>query len=102
MTYLLTLQINVDREEATLHGSAEGLRTLASRLEALARIAEQGTRDHVHLMSAAWGGGELAGDPPGSPPHAAAIVQKLSIYGWPDGGVESQSTDPRRDQHLST
>ena len=96
MAYLLAVESSQDGSEITLHGSAEGLRALARWLVALAHVAEQGERDHAHLLSEAWGAGELAGRAPMPGTSGERPVHQLTIYAWPDGAqADSGAAGPQ-------
>ena len=46
-------------DEMEIHLDRDGLKTLLNQL----RFLEEGRTDHVHLMSAAWGGTHLEDEP---------------------------------------
>jgi Immunity protein 32 len=51
---MITVELK-DGDEVEVHLDAEGLSTLMAQL----RFLETGKTDHVHLMTASWGGSEL-------------------------------------------
>ncbi|GBF59045.1 hypothetical protein PbB2_02737 [Candidatus Phycosocius bacilliformis] len=59
-------------DEIEMHLDAEGLRILLSELNLL----QDGRTDHIHLMSEAWGGVDLVGQPRN---QGFAIVHHMKI-----------------------
>jgi hypothetical protein len=48
---MLTVEKDKEAEQIFIHGSPEGLRWLASRLEAIAAETEKSGRSHDHFMT---------------------------------------------------
>ncbi|WP_422025249.1 Imm32 family immunity protein [Roseovarius sp.] len=74
---MITVEI-VDNEMAEMHLDRLGIQQLIHHLE---QLKDRETDDHVHLMTAEWGGGELGSDLQNTDP-SAQLVQKLTVYYW--------------------
>jgi hypothetical protein len=79
--YSLTVQTDNDCDQVFIHGSPEGLRFLAKRLEAIAASAEKHGQSHDHLMTEEWGGNELSSELQGGG-ESFKLINQLIVYGW--------------------
>jgi hypothetical protein len=73
---LLSVECSESREVVEIHLNRRGLESL---IEVLSALRDACPPDHVHLMSAEWGGGELTGGPENA---AFAAAKHLKICVW--------------------
>ena len=71
---LLTFELKKDGDEIELHGNAQGLRHLISRIEAALK-----NRDHEHLMTAEWGGNDLSDEKQG---EENELIHHVKLMFW--------------------
>ena len=71
---LLTFEISEDGLEIDIHGSEEGLKSLADKLMRVAQLGE-----HEHLMTSAWAGNELSEEKQGI---SSTLINKVTIHCW--------------------
>lgn len=79
--HVLTFEQSPDGTELFIHADAAGLRHLASVLTRLARKAEQGVKDHEHMMTPEWAGHQLSSE---ARDTSATVLNKVTIHGWPE------------------
>ncbi len=78
---MLTVEKDKEAEQIFIHGSPEGLRRLASRLEAIAAETEKSGSSHDHFMTEEWGGNELSSEVQGGK-ESHSLINHLIVYGW--------------------
>lgn len=78
--HLLTFELSPDGDELFLHGDEAGLRYLSTQLLRLADHAARGEFEHTHLMTDAWGGDGLSGQPQS---ETDTLLNHVKVYGWP-------------------
>ena len=78
--HLLTFELVKNGDELLIHADAAGLRYLASALTRLAQYAEEGRKEHTHLMTEEWSGHELSAIPQDS---ETSLLHHVTIHGWP-------------------
>jgi len=78
---LLTFELHTDEKskQIAIHGSAEGLESLANTLLRLVKKTKEGHFDHDHLMTEDWGGTELSSVPQS---EESELWNHLKIYCW--------------------
>jgi hypothetical protein len=75
---MLTFELDASHECLTIHGSPEGLASLAEALQRLVASTPDGRANHDHLMTPEWGGTGLTADPQGSGP----VIHHVQLYCW--------------------
>lgn len=78
--HTLSFELSKDGCELVIHADVAGLHYLASVLTRLARKAEQGVKDHEHMMTPEWSGHGLSSK---ARDRSAALLNKVTIHGWP-------------------
>jgi hypothetical protein len=76
---MLTIELMPGRDGIEIHGDREGLLLLAQNL---IDLAAKSSADHIHMMTAAWGGSGL-NDVCQSPSNESIKHAKLVF--WPNG-----------------
>jgi len=86
--YLLTFELHEDdkAKEVAIHGTPEGLQSLAQALLKLVKNTKEGHFNHDHLMSEKWGGSELTSEPQS---EESELLNHVKVYCWK--GSEFQS-----------
>jgi len=79
VSHLLSFSASANGEEIEVHMSPEGLDVLLKNLSQLGAAASSGTNEHVHLMSAKWGGWELEC---AQPKNESSPADMVSLYLW--------------------
>ena len=77
--HLLSVSTDTSGEQVFIHADAAGLDLLIHTLTRLRAKLSEGTSDHDHLMSEAWGSHEL------TPPLLAAgerAIQHVKLWAW--------------------
>src|SRR5262245_58026473 len=78
----LTFEISHDRSEIVVHGDIASIRSVAKRLEMIAREAEASGEGHLHLFSDSWmAGGDLTKHVPAEG-VADAAADHVKVYCW--------------------
>ena len=79
--HMLTFELHQDPKGSTLaiHGSAEGLESLANTLLRLVKNTKSGHFNHDHLMTEEWGGTELSSKPQSD---ESELLNHVKIYCW--------------------
>jgi hypothetical protein len=73
--YLLTFELEPDRDALIIHSDPDGLRVLARHL---LRLADSGDLPaHEHLKTTEWGGAEL-----GSESQGGTLLNHVKIICW--------------------
>lgn len=76
MNRMLSFEWNEKSEVIEIHADRKGLEFLAEQLLSLLASEEN---DHVHLMTAEWGGEELSSAPQNS---ASVLVNHVKVLKW--------------------
>ena len=78
---LLTFEWHGDKKtnQLAIHGSAEGLESLANKLLRLVQNTKDGHFDHDHLMTESWGGTELSSV---RQSEESELLSHVKIYCW--------------------
>lgn len=74
-------------EQLSIHADSKGLGVLINRLSQIKAQVDSGNCSHLHLMSNAWGGGELSEF---VPEKDGTLIHHVKMYGW---------TTDRAEQH---
>jgi hypothetical protein len=79
--YMLTFELNEDKDEILIHGDEKGLRSLIENLERLLASTEDGHFNHEHLKTPEWGGDELS-----SESQSGTVLNHVKIHCWKGSG----------------
>lgn len=79
--HMLTFELLHDPKGSTLaiHGSTEGLESLANTLLRLVKNTKGGHFNHDHLMTEEWGGSELSSKPQSD---ESELLNHVKVYCW--------------------
>ena len=79
--YLLTFELHGDKKEKEIliHGTPEGLESLANSILRLIKNTKEGHFNHDHLMSDKWGGSELTSE---TKSEESTPINHVKIYCW--------------------
>lgn len=75
---MLTFEWDKDAERMEIHTDKAGLLGLIAQLS---QLAESDGQDHLCLMTEAWGGGDLTGEPQN---EDAVFMNQVKIFKWDD------------------
>jgi hypothetical protein len=88
--YLLTFEVEPDRDVVEVHADSGGLAKLIKELTWLKQKLDGGECEHSHLMTEDWGGSELSNqiqDESGE----SSLVHHVKVYGWTQEWKEKRS-----------
>lgn len=92
---LLTFELGRSGDELEIHCDRRGL---AELIRILSEIARSEGRAHDHLMTPAWGGGELSEELQG---ETGRLLHKVTVRLW-DKAAGPDLERPKRRKHLKS
>jgi hypothetical protein len=75
--YLLSFELNEDKDQLQIHADENGLRLFIKQLGNLLTQTKDGHFNHDHLMTPEWGGVELSSESQGG-----IILNHVKVYCW--------------------
>lgn len=73
--YLLSFELNDEKDQLKIHGDKEGLEFLINTLNKLVEHTKESYFDHDHLWTEEWAGNELSSESQGG-----EIINHVKIY----------------------